>query len=78
MILEFLISGKVYPAKVKKVKGKLKLFFITDDEFYNIHGFDLPNYCCKNVKHRWRSLRELKFDILNRKYTNAVILPKNN
>lgn len=77
MIIEFFILGKVYPARVRRVKGKLKLFFSTDSEFHNIHGFDLPCYCCGNIKHRWRSLSQKKIDILNRKYSDAVIFPKN-
>lgn len=60
MIIEFFILGKVYPARVRRVKGKLKLFFSTDSEFHNIHGFDLPCYCCGNIKHRWRSLSQKK------------------
>lgn len=77
MIIQFFIMGKVYPARVIRVKGRLKLFFSTGSEFHNLYGFDLPCYCCGDIKHRWRSLSKLKLDILNRKRTDAIILARN-
>jgi len=74
--MEFLIRGKVYPAIVKRVEGKIKVFFNTDSEYYNYIGFDLPNFCCSRMKCRWKSLRDWKEDLLDQRFKNVLILPK--
>ncbi|VFB03342.1 Uncharacterised protein [Chryseobacterium taihuense] len=45
--MEFFINGKVYQGNVRRIKGKMKVFFKTDDFYHSTFGFDLPNYCCK-------------------------------
>ena len=72
----FLIKGKFYEGTVKRVKGKLKIFFKTDSDYYNCNGFELPNYCCSRMKCRWKSFKEWKEDILNRRLKDVVIFPK--
>lgn len=74
MNIEFSIMGKVYPAKVKRVKGKLKVFFNTYDVYHKNHGFDLPNFCCNKIKCRWRSLKNWKEDLVTHRIKSVVIL----
>ena len=74
--MEFLIQGQVYHAVIKRVKGKLKVFFETDDVYYKHNGFDLPYFCCKRMKCRWKILRTWKEDLVNQRLKNVVIFPE--
>lgn len=74
--MEFFIRGKVYPAIIKRVKGKTKVFFNTDSDYYNRNGFDLPNYCCGRMKCRWKSLRDWKRNLVDQRLRSVAIIPK--
>lgn len=58
--MEFFINGKVYQGNIRRIKGKMKVFFKTDDFYHSTFGFDLPNYCCKKMECRWKILSTWK------------------
>lgn len=73
--MEFLIRGKVYPGIVKRVKGKLRVFFETDDVYHKNNGFDLPDFCCNRIKCRAKSFRSWKQDLVTNRLKSVVIFP---
>ena len=74
--MEFLIGSKVYFGIVKRVGGKLKIFFETHDNYYIENGFDLPDFCCSRMKCRWKSFRDWKLDLVNNRIKDPVICQK--
>ncbi|MDR6698185.1 hypothetical protein J2W57_001553 [Chryseobacterium ginsenosidimutans] len=74
--MQFFTKGKAYQGDLKRVKGKMKVFFKTNSPYYKQAVFDLPIYCCSNIRCRYKSLRKWKEDIVNRIYTDAVIIPE--
>jgi hypothetical protein len=74
--MQFLIGGKVYFGIVKRVRGKLKIFFDTYDSYYIVNGFDLPDFCCSRMKCKWKIFRDWKLDLVNNRIKDTVIYQK--
>ena len=80
MQIQILISGEIYLVEVKRVMGKVKLFFKSDSMYYNSFGFDLPFYCCGSIAHKWRIWNSFKNDLYGGKYKErafCLYLPEN-
>lgn len=73
MKLQILIGNEIYLVEVKRVIGKVKLFFKTNSEYYNSIAFDLPIYCCENITHRWRIWNRFKNDLYSSKYKDVQL-----
>ncbi len=71
--MEFIIKGKIYLGIVKRVKGKLKIFFKTDDNYRIQYGFDLPSFSCSRMDCRWKSFRDWKDDLVSGRLCDFVI-----
>nr|WP_315026060.1 hypothetical protein [uncultured Chryseobacterium sp.] len=62
--------------KVKRVKGLLKLFFKTDQEVYNVLGFDFPHCGCNNRQHLLNSWKRFKKFLIKGHYSGVKLLPE--
>ncbi|WP_278352950.1 hypothetical protein [Chryseobacterium gleum] len=76
MQLQILIGKEIYLVEVKKAKGKMKLFFKSDNMYHNSFGFDLPFFCCDNISHKWRIWNTFKNDLHSGKYKDVHLLPE--
>lgn len=70
------IKGRSYQMMVRRVNGKLRLFFKTDSECYNVTGFDFPHCGCNNLQHRLECWKRFKNFLIKGHYSGIVLFPE--
>lgn len=68
------INGRTYQMSVRRVDGKLKLFFKTNLECYNAKGFDFSHCRCSNRKHHLESWKKFKKFLIKGHYSGILQL----
>lgn len=63
---------------VKRVKGKLKLFFKTNQEDKNVYGFDFPHCGCNSRQHRLDCWKRFKEFLIKGHYSGVILFPEPN